>query len=231
MKIRIKFSKSGALKFIGHLDVMRYFQKLIRRSKIPVAYSQGLSPHQIMSFALPLGIGLTSDGEYVDIEITEPVSSDYAVEVMNKNSVEGIEILSFKMLDDSSENAMSSVKAADYLIKFRDDILPTEDLVGEFKKFISQNTIDILKVTKKSERMLDIKPFIYRYDVGKDSIKLRLCCGSVDNTKPELVMEAFYNYLSLPFDDYSLLIKRIDLFTGSYPSFISLNDIGENIDG
>ena len=50
MKARIKFSKTGNVKFIGHLDVMRYFQKLIRRAKLDVTYSQGYHPHQIMSF-------------------------------------------------------------------------------------------------------------------------------------------------------------------------------------
>ena len=70
MKVRIKFSKNGPLKFIGHLDVMRYFQKAIRRSSIPIAYSEGFNPHQIMSFASPLSVGHTSQGEYMDIEVT-----------------------------------------------------------------------------------------------------------------------------------------------------------------
>ena len=67
MRVRIKFSKHGAVKFIGHLDTMRYFQKAIRRSEIDIAYSGGFSPHQIMSFAAPLGVGQTSNGEYMDI--------------------------------------------------------------------------------------------------------------------------------------------------------------------
>ena len=64
MKIRIKFRKWGAMKFIGHLDMMRYFQKAVRRANIDICYSEGYSPHQIMSFAAPLGVGITSDGEY-----------------------------------------------------------------------------------------------------------------------------------------------------------------------
>ena len=68
MKLRIKFSKHGVLKFIGHLDVMRYFQKAIRRAGIDICYSSGFSPHQVMSFAAPLGVGLESNGEYMDIE-------------------------------------------------------------------------------------------------------------------------------------------------------------------
>ncbi|MCI6205225.1 MAG: TIGR03936 family radical SAM-associated protein, partial [Lachnospiraceae bacterium] len=63
MKIRIKFRKWGAMKFIGHLDMMRYFQKAVRRANIDICYSEGYSPHQIMSFAAPLGVGITSDGE------------------------------------------------------------------------------------------------------------------------------------------------------------------------
>ncbi len=68
MKTRMRFTKTGSLKFIGHLDCMRFFQKAIRRAKLDVAYSQGFNPHQIMSFASPLSVGLTSDGEYIDIE-------------------------------------------------------------------------------------------------------------------------------------------------------------------
>ena len=68
MKLRIKFSKHGTMKFIGHLDIMRYFQKAIRRAEIDVVYTEGFSPHQKMSFAAPLGLGLYSNGEYFDVE-------------------------------------------------------------------------------------------------------------------------------------------------------------------
>ena len=91
MKARIKFRKYGVLRFIGHLDVMRFFQKLMRRADIPIAFTGGYSPHMIMSFASPLGIGLTSDGEYLDIELTAPVDSREAVRRMNEECVEGIE--------------------------------------------------------------------------------------------------------------------------------------------
>ena len=84
MKARIKFKKYGALRFIGHLDVMRFFQKAIRRAHIPIAYTGGYSPHMIMSFANPLGIGITSEGEYFDIELKESISSaeDYLLDLV-----------------------------------------------------------------------------------------------------------------------------------------------------
>ena len=58
MKVRIKFTKEGPMKFVGHLDTMRYFQKAIRRAELPIAFSGGYSPHMIMSFAAPLGVGI-----------------------------------------------------------------------------------------------------------------------------------------------------------------------------
>lgn len=76
MKIRIRFRKYGVMKFIGHLDVMRYFQKAMRRAHIDICYSEGFSPHQIMSFAAPLGVGITSDGEYMDIEVHTSASTE-----------------------------------------------------------------------------------------------------------------------------------------------------------
>ena len=75
------------MKFIGHLDIMRYFQKAIRRAGIDIAYTEGFSPHMVMSFANPLGVGLTSDGEYVDIEIRTPISSKEAVQRLNDTMV------------------------------------------------------------------------------------------------------------------------------------------------
>ena len=75
MKVRIRFSKTGALVYIGHLDVMRYFQKLFRRSGIPVAYTEGFSPHQILSFSHPLPLGMESAGEYADVELTCRITS------------------------------------------------------------------------------------------------------------------------------------------------------------
>lgn len=100
LKARIKFRKYGCMKFIGHLDVMRFFQKVMRRADIPIAFSGGYSPHMIMSFAQPLGIGLTSDGEYLDIELTEPIDSKEAVARMNAASVEGIEMVSMVQISE-----------------------------------------------------------------------------------------------------------------------------------
>ena len=98
MRIRIKFRKYGVMRFIGHLDIMRYFQKAMRRANIDIAYSEGFSPHQIMSFAAPLGVGITSDGEYLDIEAKSTKSTQESIAALNAVMVDGIEITQYVAL-------------------------------------------------------------------------------------------------------------------------------------
>ena len=123
MKIRIKFAKYGTMKFIGHLDVMRFFQKVFRRANIDIAFSEGMSPHMILSFAAPLGLGAEGMSEYADIQINASVPEasaaalpqEYVQDVlgrMNSVSVEGIEFLDFRPIPDGkASKAMSLVTA------------------------------------------------------------------------------------------------------------------------
>ena len=120
MKIRIKFRKWGVMKFIGHLDMMRYFQKAVRRANIDIKYSEGYSPHQIMSFAAPLGVGITSDGEYFDIEVESTRSSKESIEAFNATMVDGVEVISYVKLPDHAKTAMSIVAAADYQLSYKE---------------------------------------------------------------------------------------------------------------
>ena len=66
-RIRISFSRGEKVKYISHLDLMRLWERALRRASIPIAYSQGFSPHPKISIAAPLPIGVTSDGEFMDI--------------------------------------------------------------------------------------------------------------------------------------------------------------------
>ena len=170
MKVRIKFSKHGPVKFIGHLDVMRYFQKAMRRASIDIKYSEGFSPHQIMSFASPLGVGLISNGEYMDIEVNSPVDCGEMMEQLNSVMVEGIQVLECHKLEDHAGNGMALVAAADYTVFFREGKAPADAkaFFQGMEEFYAQEHIVILKKTKKGEREVDIKPLIYELRAGED---------------------------------------------------------------
>ena len=131
------------MRYVGHLDLMRFFQKAVKRANLPIRYSEGFNPHQIMSFAAPLGVGLTSEGEYMDIDLKEEVASKAGLEALNKNMVEGLEITSFKYLPDSAEKCMSAVTAASYTVTYKDakddacyidNIIDLKELAGKVSK-------------------------------------------------------------------------------------------------
>ena len=229
MKARIKFRKYGVMKFIGHLDVMRFFQKVMRRADIPIAFSGGFSPHMIMSFANPLGVGVTSDGEYFDIELTEEIDMQAAVDRMNETVVEGIEIVNMVPIsDDKKQTGMSIVAAADYLSSLKNGEFP-DDWKEKAEGFMSQPSISIVKKTKKSEKEVDIKPMIYKFEVRDDSVYMLVATGSVENLKPELVMEALCQYLNVDTETVSFAHHRLDVYanvgTEENKKFVSLDQV------
>lgn len=214
MKIRIKFTKQGAMKFIGHLDIMRYFQKAMRRADIPIRYSEGFSPHQIMSFASPLGVGLTSNGEYLDIEVTETGSSRQMIDCLNQVMAEGIEVTDYRMLPDASKTAMSMVAAADYTVVFRNGYEPEDwkTFADGLIDFCAQDSIMITKQTKKGEKEMDLKPYLYQVCVRDRQIFLQLSAGSAANIKPELVISAYCAAAGRELPPFALCIQREEVY-------------------
>lgn len=230
MKARIKFKKYGAMKFIGHLDIMRYFQKAMRRADIPIAFTSGYSPHMIMSFANPLGVGITSESEYFDIELNESVSSLVDFERLNDVMVEGIEIVNYiEISDKRKETGMSIVAAADYLSHFNNCELPSNWNVA-LQNFFKEEHIVIVKKTKKSEKEVDIRPMIYRLEERDNAIFMQIATGSIENLKPELVMLAFARYLDINKDDLSFSHHRMEVYanvgTTENKNFTPLDKMG-----
>lgn len=221
MKIRVRFSKQGQMKFIGHLDMVRYFQKVMRRGEIDVAYSEGFSPHQKMSFAAPLSVGVLSKGEYFDMEVNSTLSTKEAIERINKQNVEGVKVLSYKLLPDNAKNAMAVMSAADYFVYT--DIFTDDDITG----FINQDSINVIKKTKKSEKEVDIKPLIYSIKKEDNGIFIKLAQGSAQNLKPELVVTALENFTQK--SDTSYIYERLDMYCTEDGKLISLDDIGSDI--
>lgn len=239
------------MKFIGHLDMMRYFQKAMRRANVDIRYSEGFSPHQIMSFAAPLGVGITSQGEYVDIEVLSTDSSAQMIQRLNRVMAEGVEILSYRLLPDSAAAAMSLVAAADYTIRFREGYEPLDwdSFASGWEEFLKQEQILVMKKTKKGERETDIRPWIYHLEVvcgekackekeedaGTDrQIQMRVATGSAANLKPELVIQAYMESHGWNLGEFALLIHRDEVYANlaetGCPDFCPLEQLGEDIE-
>lgn len=229
MKLRIKFSKHGAIRYIGHLDVMRFFQKAIRRAEIDVTYSQGFSPHQIMSFAQPLSVGHESNGEYMDIQVNSMVSCEDVKKRLNAASVEGIQVLSVIELPDNAVNAMASVAAAEYTVTFKDGRGPALNIYQVLPEFLSREQIIYTKESKKGTREVDLKPGIYQLSCEGDNsaIHMLLDASSGSNIKPMQVMEAILASHGEQLQENALMVTREDTYTNigtqEQPHFVPLD--------
>lgn len=231
MKLRIKFAKYGAVKFIGHLDMMRFFQKAIRRAGIDIRYSEGFSPHQVMSFAAPLGVGVESFGEYLDIEVLSMKSTEEVKRALNQEMAEGVEILSVTELSEGAGNAMASVAAASYLLRMKEGHFPVEDLSASLAAFFAKPCIPYVKETKKGQAEVDLKEGIYElFATEKGEIQMLLNAKSGENIKPLMVFDAFSRFMKIEIPSNGIQVIRLETYgdageKGGGRRFVPLNEV------
>ncbi|NBI05722.1 TIGR03936 family radical SAM-associated protein [Senegalia massiliensis] len=221
LKLRVKFKKYSLIRYISHLDLMRLFQRAFRRANIPVEYSKGFNPQPKFSFATALALGLTSDGEYMDIELQEEIAPEKFTKDMNDVLPEGVEILEAHYTDDK-KSLMSIIKSSSYII----ELIPLENsskksIYETINNFKRKKEIYITKSKKKKgrtiEREVDIRKNIYELDIilyesDRIILKTLLKTGSTGNLKPELLIKALIKE-GLQVDDVDFNIHRLDLFT------------------
>ena len=168
-KTRLKFSKTGKIKFIGHLDLLTVFQQAVKRAGLPVCYSKGYNPHQLLYFAQPLPLGMESLGEYVDAVWEEPLDISVISQKLNNVMPEGINILEGRQLDARDKKAAAVVQAASYGIELNEAYTlnaPPEELQAD----------------------------IFEFDIeSPTSVLVTLATGSTKNLSPKKLMEHLAN--------------------------------------
>ncbi len=211
-KWRLKFSKTGMGKYISHLDLLRTFTRAIHRANLPVRYSQGFNPHQLITFSLPLALGVTSETEFVDIDFEETADPREIGEALNKTLPPDIKIMRISRPKISANDIVS----ARYIIG-----LTMPDVVEKSKvtAFFAQSNIPALKKTKKGEKEVNLKDFIMECEIceaeGKNiKINTVLSAGGAANIKPDLVLGKLCEYLG--FDEFEEVnIHRTEIFYNS----------------
>lgn len=237
IKVRIKFSKHGPVKFVGHLDFMRYFQKCIRRAKIDIAYSEGFSPHQIMSFATALGVGVETDGDYLDIEVNSLSTCDELKDKLNETMAEGVRVENVVILPDGTSNAMSSVAAAGYILYKRDGNAFDDKLINSAKEVLEADSIMIRKENKKAKKKgravegvndyieTDIKEHIYEASMTGDNFKCLVDASSAGNVRPMNILDLIYSHAGLELDPLDIQIIRTDLYKIYEGKLVPLDEV------
>ena len=226
MRIRCKFTKLGYVKFVGHLDTVRMFQRAIRVARIPIAYSQGFNPHAKVYFAMPLSVGVGSTGEYIDIITKEDVDVTKAKEVLNTILPEGIRVLEATVITEGTPSLMSLVTTADYKVMFTQGALTSEDM-AHIQERINAESLVVLKKGKKKTSEVDIKPLVKAFEIveqeGTVEIHMQVAAGSASNLSVDLLLKALIEK-ELETLDYS--VERLELYAGEENAIVPLIQVG-----
>ena len=211
MKVRIKFTKEVSVKYLGHLDIMRFFQRCFNRAGVKMIYSEGFNPHQKMSFAMPLGLGIESRGEYLDCEIADGQDLEDVKERMNRVSGDGFHIISVRELKENATKVMAAVRFASYQILFDEAI--AEDVISQsMTELQSRETYLVHKKTKKKEQDVDIIPQIIKLSYQDHKLNLTLRAGGDQNIKAETVANVLFDLMGIDYHREKITIMRLELF-------------------
>lgn len=226
MRIRFKFTKQGYVKFVGHLDTVRLFQRAIKVTRLPIAYSQGFNPHAKVYFAMPLSVGVASCSEYMDMITDKDVAPKEAMEALNKILPEGIKILDAKVVQEGVGSLMSLVTTADYRIKFGKGELTPEEIEGVQAK-LKEETLIVLKKGKKKTKEVDIKPLIKSVLIEMQEeayvFNVKVAAGSMENLSVDLLLKSL---LDKDLSESVYSIERLELYTTDEKSEVPLCDFG-----
>jgi radical SAM-linked protein len=211
-----KFNKGYEVKFISHLDLMRCVQRAIRRAEIPISYSKGFNPHAEISFASPLSVGTWSIGEYIDFNLDCSISQESVMDKINNELPGGIKLNQVREVDDKFPSLMSIVEAASYEVTIVnvDGGNSTKDFLDDFMKMAK---IEVIKVGKKGEKTIDIRPMIrnIRLESWNEDIVIistLVDTGSKSNLNPELIIQAIKLFVK-GFKDAEIRdIKKIETY-------------------
>lgn len=163
-EVRLRFSKTGRLKYISHLDINRAMSRALKRAQIPLWYTEGFNPHPYMSFSLPLSLGVESLCESVDLRIIGDITND---EIKNRlNNVLPQDIKIVDVYDDFRDN--SEIVYSDYVYKF--EFKDNEAAFEKIKNVLSSDEIIALKKGKQGRKRVmketNIKSFIDKYSIS-----------------------------------------------------------------
>ena len=199
-KYRLQFTKYGDMKYVSHLDLIRLFTRIFHRADLPLSYSEGFNPHPKMSVLLPLSVGFESACEYIDVEFKDGVGMLDCMKKLKGKLPLGMEIPQITQLNETSKKA-KAIRYASYELTFTNP--PSEK---EIENFWNLAEINVVKKTKRSEGLADIKPDIMDLYVADGKVYAVISAGSEANLKADLLVTAMEQYIeSFSADDYSVL--------------------------
>ncbi len=207
--VRVFFEKTGRAKYTSHLDTMRTMTRSLRRSQLPLWYTQGFNPHLYMTFALPISLGYESLCESVDLRLTQPLSLEEVTNKLNDCLPPGLTVT--KVTEPGMDPA--EIAWADYQVTLRYNSENVDEIAQKLAVFLAQPVIQVSKRTKKGEKLVDLKPLfqLLAQDIQQNALHLtlRLATGINTNINPTLLLKAFYSWCNIEPDGVKVLRTHI----------------------
>lgn len=158
-RLRITFGKGEQVKYITHLDLIRLWERVFRRAGLPLLYSQGFTPHPKIAIAAPLAVGVTSEGELMDVELERRVNTVYCLKRLIPQLPPGIEVFGIQEVSPRSPSLQSIVRFAEYRVQ-----VATEEPLSQLRERIAQimqaTTLPRERLRDKEIRRYDLRPLI-----------------------------------------------------------------------
>ncbi len=213
--VRIRFARKGSLSYVGHLDLMRTFERSLRRAELPLLHSQGYNPRPMLVFALPLGVGISTSDDYIDVSLSEEIDVAVLIARLTPMLPEGLFVLDGWMVPEDSGSIMALVTAASYR-------LSAPGITDAVQKLFLLDEVVVEKKSKGQLRKLDIRPLLLKVEEeslpNQDMCTVFVCAGSHENVRPDLLLSALTVYVDYPKNDgINCMVERNGLFTGVFP--------------
>ncbi len=211
-RLRIRFCRGQEVKFISHLDILRLWQRALRRAEIPLAYSEGFNPHPRISLAAPLPIGVTSQAELMSTLCSKQVSPHFFIATVSQQLPPGIEILQVYQVALTMPSLQSQIRSIEYRVKVATE-QGQKDIESALTKLLSMEHLPWQHRRDTGKRNYDLRALIndlwlIDWHSGHCTLGMRLRCDNSGSGRPEQVSTA------LGFTDYPQLIHRTNLILG-----------------
>jgi len=208
-RLRVRFCRGQEVKFISHLDILRLWQRAFHRAEIPLAYSEGFSPHPRISLAAPLPIGVTSQAELMGILCTKWVSPHFFTAAVSQQLPPGIEILQVYQVALTMPSLQSQVRYAEYRVELETE-KGQKDIESAVTSLLSINHLPWQHQRDTGTRNYDLRALIddlwlIDWYSGYCIVGMRLRCDNSGSGRPEQVTTA------LGFTHHPRLIHRTKL--------------------
>ena len=191
MKMIVVFEKAPRLRHIGHLDLMRAMQRALRRSGLPLCYSQGFNPHILLSFAAPLSVGMPGQREIMEVPIAEDMTAEAFLTKLRAALPPELPSLEAHPVDDRHPAPMALLTAARYEAELESVPDGLDDAV---RRFLAQTEIPAVRKTKTGLKPCDIRPMIYDLSLTGDTLRFTLALCEKATCKPDLLLESLFTF-------------------------------------